>query len=262
MHALLEAHLLLLVVHREPVFRPKGDALDLISILLEQRAGPQKLAMIFLVGAEAHDALDTCTVVPTSIEQHDLTHRGQFRDIALEIPLPALLLCRHGKRHDAADAGVERVGDTSLMTPPLPAASRPIEYHADLQPVVLHPLLHLDQLYLEMGEFFNVFEVLRRHVWRGFVGEDPVLLRPCSSAPSHPSRYRKSFNLPSPPDIGRRPFSSVLKDLCRAPRRRPAVHWEFRSRCSLDVGDEMGSKVVAARKWRAAYHICRRRPHP
>src|ERR1700722_10055197 len=84
-----------------------------------------------------------------------------------------------------------------------------------------------------MSEFLNVFKILRRYVWLGFVGEDPVLLgvcrlrRPFPYLASRglrlpllrhliPSRYR--FDIPWPADIGTTPFSSASKGLCRGQR--------------------------------------------
>ena len=43
-----------------------------------------------------------------------------------------------------------------LMTPPLPAASRPSKRTTDLQPLQAHPLLHLEQLELQPRELVDV----------------------------------------------------------------------------------------------------------
>src|SRR4029078_3337795 len=99
--------LLLLVVDREPVLDEMDAGAD--QHFLEQRAGAQELAVL-LLGAEAHDPLESGAVVPAAIEQHDLTLRRQLRHIALEVPLAALALRRGAERDDAADAGVEGRG--------------------------------------------------------------------------------------------------------------------------------------------------------
>jgi hypothetical protein len=51
-------------------------------------------------------------IVPAPIEQDDLASRGQFPHIALEVPLPALLLVWRSKGDDTADPRVERIGNT------------------------------------------------------------------------------------------------------------------------------------------------------
>ena len=65
--------------------------------------------MIFFLRAEAHDALNAGAIIPTSVEENDLTGRGQFGNIPLEVPLPALPLGRSGEGDDTADAGVQRI---------------------------------------------------------------------------------------------------------------------------------------------------------
>src|SRR6516164_1148762 len=105
-HAVLETFLLLLVIHRKPVLH-KDDA-RANQHFFKERARSQEL-LIFVVCAEAHDALNTGAVVPAPVEENDLTGRGQLRNISLKIPLPALPLGRSREGDDAADAGVQRI---------------------------------------------------------------------------------------------------------------------------------------------------------
>src|SRR5262249_11494555 len=127
-HALDETLLLLLVVHREPVLEEVDARAH--QHLLEERTRSQEL-VVFLLGAEPHDALDAGAVVPAAIEEDDLAARRQVRDIALEIPLPALLLGRRAERHDAADAGIEALGD-ALDDAALAGRIAALEEHDDL----------------------------------------------------------------------------------------------------------------------------------
>ena len=66
-----------------------------------------------------------------------------------------------------------------MMTPPLPAASRPLEDDAHLETVVPHILLQFDQFDLEVYELSHVVIILRGFVWFGSVTHDPILLNFC-----------------------------------------------------------------------------------
>src|SRR6516165_4711341 len=146
-HSVLEPFLLLLIIHRKPILYEDDARTN--QHFFEEGARSQEL-LIFLLSAEAHDALNACSVVPAPVEQKDLTGRGQFRHISLEIPLPALPLGRSGEGDDAADAGV-----------------------------VPHIFLQLNQLDLEFYEFLDVVVILRGFPWFGSVTHDPVLLDSC-----------------------------------------------------------------------------------
>jgi len=101
-HAFLEAQFLLLVVDRKPVLHEDDARAN--QHLFEKRARARELT-IFIVATEAHDALNTSAVVPAAIEQDDLAGRWQFRDIALEIPLPTLLLARRWMKPNTQTPG-------------------------------------------------------------------------------------------------------------------------------------------------------------
>src|SRR6516162_9590946 len=134
--------------------------------------------LIFLFCAEAHDALNAGAVVPAPVKQNDLTGRGQFRHISLEIPLPALPLGRSGEGDDAADAGVQRICN-ALYDATLARCIPPLEDDAHLEAIVPHIFLQLNQFDLEVYEFLDVVVILRRFACFGSVTHDPVLLDFC-----------------------------------------------------------------------------------
>src|SRR6516164_7157334 len=174
-HAVLEPFFLLLVIHRKPVFYE--DYARANQHFFEEGARSHELP-IFVLCAEAHDALNAGAVVPTPVEQNDLTGRGQFGHIPLEIPLPALPLGRSGEGKDPADAGVQRICN-ALDDPTLARRVPALEDDAHLETVMPHTLLHLDQLDLEVHEFLDVVVILRGFAWFGSVAHDPVLLEFC-----------------------------------------------------------------------------------
>jgi hypothetical protein len=57
--------------------------------------------------AEAHHPLDSGTVVPRPVEQHDLARGREVVDVALEVPLGALAVGGFLQRDDAGAARVE-----------------------------------------------------------------------------------------------------------------------------------------------------------
>ena len=86
-----EATALLLATDREPELDQVQPAAHQVTLELRRLAHE-----LFVLGfvAEAHDALDAGPVVPRAIEQHDLAAGGQVLDVALEVPLTALLIGR------------------------------------------------------------------------------------------------------------------------------------------------------------------------
>src|SRR6516164_1718452 len=101
-------------------------------------------------------------------EQNDLTGRGRFRHISLEIPLPALSLGWSGEGDDAADAGGQRVC-TAIDDATLARCIPPLENNARFETVVPNILLYLDQFDLEVYEFLDVVVILRGFAWFGSV---------------------------------------------------------------------------------------------
>ena len=161
-----EAQMLLLVGDREPIF--DQDDARAHQHALELRRGLEEL-LVFLVGAEAHDALDARAVVPAAVEQHDFAAGGQVRGVALEIPLAALALARRRQRRDAADARIEPLRD-ALDDAALARGIAPLEQHDDLELLVHDPVLQLDQFALQPQQLLEVEFPIQRLVF-GMVGD-------------------------------------------------------------------------------------------
>src|SRR6476660_5614359 len=155
------------------VNRAKLPAFDRIA-----HAVLEPFLLLLVLCAEAHDALNAGAVVPAPVEQNDLTGRGQFRYISLEIPLPALPLGRSGEGDNAADAGVQRICN-ALDDATLARCIPPLEDDAHLETIVPHILLQLDQFDLKMYEFLDVVVIHRGFARFGSVTHDPVLLNFC-----------------------------------------------------------------------------------
>jgi hypothetical protein len=118
-------------------------------------------AVVLLLGAKTHHALDPGPVVPTAVEQDDLAARGQVGDVALEVPLGLLTVARGGQGGDAAPARIEVLGDP-LDHPAL--ARRVAALHDDHKALLLvpDPLVHAHQLRLQPEESL-VVNVLVSH---------------------------------------------------------------------------------------------------
>src|SRR6516164_5323246 len=114
-----------------------------------------------LIGGEAHHALDAGAVVPGAVEQHDLAASRQMRDIALEVPLRALALVGCGKGGDAADPGIEALGD-ALDHAALAGGVAALEEDDHLELVVLDPILELDQFALQAEQLLEIERAVHR----------------------------------------------------------------------------------------------------
>ena len=120
------------------------------EVLLEPDDAAHEVAVL-LVGAEAEDRLHHRAVVPGAVEQDHLPAVRELGDVALEVPLPALLLGRLAERDDAVVLGVHVARDA----PDRPALARGVaaleqDDHAPL--LGLEVLLELQQLDLERLE--------------------------------------------------------------------------------------------------------------
>src|SRR5215204_1347322 len=104
----LEAAGLLLRADLEPVLEQDDAGVD--HRLLNGRDLLEEPSCL-LRCAEAHDALDTCPVVPASVEDHDLPGRREMLQIALDVHLRLLALGRSGECHDLEDARADALGD-------------------------------------------------------------------------------------------------------------------------------------------------------
>ncbi len=143
--AFLEPAPLLATTHREPEFEEVNALAH--EHAFELRSLAHELAVL-RVGAEAHHTLHTRAVVPAAVEEDDLARGGKVLDVALEIPLPALLdggllQCDHSCAariqmfHEALDR-------TSLA-----GRVAALEQHDDALPRILHPRLEFQELHLQ-----------------------------------------------------------------------------------------------------------------
>src|SRR5919106_1554211 len=145
----LEAFLLLLVAHREPVLDQDGAGTDQHALELRTRAHE---LLHLLVAGEAHHALDARAVVPGAVEQNHLAGSRQLLDVALEVPLSPLTVARRAEGDDAHDPGVGGFGDARDHAA-LAGRVTTLEDHDDAQSLVPDPLLELDQFDLQPSEF-------------------------------------------------------------------------------------------------------------
>ena len=151
-HAAQKAQVLLLVGDGEPVLHQRDARAH--QHLLELGHGAEEL-LVLLVGAKAHHALHAGAVVPAAVKENDLAARRQVGDIALEIPLRALAVVGRGQGGHAAHARVQALGD-ALDHAALAGRIAALEEDDHLFPVVLHPVLQLDQLALQAQQLAEV----------------------------------------------------------------------------------------------------------
>ena len=121
-----------------------------------------------LARAEAHDPLDSRSVVPGAVEEHDLAGRRQVLDIALEVPLAALLVVGLRQGDDPRAARIEVLGQ-DLDGAALAGRGAALEYDDDPLAVRLDPVLQLDQLDLQAALLALAGSALQA-VWIGLVG--------------------------------------------------------------------------------------------
>src|SRR6185295_12893303 len=103
-----EASLLLLVTDFEPELDQDDAAAD--DVLFDLRAELEKTPIVVLA-AETHDVLDASAIVPTAVEDDDLTGGGEVRQIALQVDLTLLAIGRRGQRHGAKHPRAHPLGD-------------------------------------------------------------------------------------------------------------------------------------------------------
>src|SRR3981189_586888 len=93
-------------------FQPEFDELDagIDDVFLDTGADLEK-ALVLLFRAKAHHVFDASAVIPTTIEDHDLTRRREVLHVTLQIDLRLLPVrwCRQGD--DAEDARAHTLGN-------------------------------------------------------------------------------------------------------------------------------------------------------
>ena len=150
-----ETPLLLLIAH----FEPELDQLDstFYDVAFEHWTEFEKAVVLFF-SAKAHDELDTSPVVPTTIEDHDLTRSGEMLQVALHVHLRLLAVRWRWKGYYAEDARTHTFGDR-LDGAALASTVTALKYKNDSQTFVLYPILELAKLHLQLPQFLRVFLV-------------------------------------------------------------------------------------------------------
>src|SRR5258705_2036361 len=93
----------------------------------------------------AHHSLHASAGVPTAVEEHNFTGRGQIRKVALDVHLRLLALGRGRQGYRPEDARARSFGDVLDHTA-LARGITPLEEHTHFCPARPHPFLELDQL--------------------------------------------------------------------------------------------------------------------
>src|SRR5262249_51276181 len=109
--------------------------------------------------AESHDALDSGAVVPTAVEEDDLTCCRKVRQVALDVELRFLALGGGRQRDDAKHPGAypfcDRLDDATLA-----GGIATLEDHHDSQSLVLYPQLEFHELAVQLLHMRLVLLVL------------------------------------------------------------------------------------------------------
>jgi hypothetical protein len=153
-----EPDLLLGVADGEPVLAQEDAVLH--QQPLEDRALVQKPAVL-LGGTQTHDPLDTGTVVPAAVKQHDLPGGRQLLDIPLEVPLSPLPFGGDRQSRDAGHARVEVLRDP-LDRAALSRRVASLEDHDDPFALGTHPFLQNDEISLQTKELLLVHAFLHQ----------------------------------------------------------------------------------------------------
>src|SRR6266850_4084375 len=150
--ARLEAALLFLVAD----FEPELDELDaaINQVPFHHRSEVEK-PPVFLLRAETHHVLDAGAVVPTAIENHDLTSSWQVRHVPLEIDHRFLTVGRRRQRDRTKYARADTLGD-SFDRPTLTRSIPSFENHDDAEPLVFDPFLNLTKAFLKLAQFIFI----------------------------------------------------------------------------------------------------------
>src|ERR1051326_6647511 len=127
---------------------------------LDEGHGFQEVLSL-LLGAEAQHPLHAGAVIPAAVKDHHFARRRQVRQIALDVHLALLAFGRRGQRDYAEHARAHALGDR-LDAAALAGAVAALEDDADLEPLVLHPFLQLDELDMELLERLVVVLALQR----------------------------------------------------------------------------------------------------
>src|SRR5262245_17337422 len=151
--ARLEPTPLLLVTDLQPEF-DEDDAGVGNDVSLERRAQFQEFMML-LLRTEPHHVFDTRAIIPTAVEDDDLTCRRKVRHVALHVHLRLLTVRRCWQRHEPEDARADAFGDGADGAA-FPGAVTALEDDYDAEAFVLHPILEFAQLGLELAQLLVI----------------------------------------------------------------------------------------------------------
>src|SRR5262245_56704820 len=143
---------LLLVADLEPVL----DQLNAIGHdeSFEHGASFEKIAVLFL-GTKPHDIFHSPTVIPASIEDHDLPCSREVWQVALQVHLTVFAVGRSGERHQTEYPGADSFRDC-FDRASLAGSVSALEHNNDAQSLVLHPFLQYAELRLKALQLFFV----------------------------------------------------------------------------------------------------------
>ncbi len=140
---------------------PELDQVDTASDQVPFELGclPHELG-VFGVAAEVHDSFDASSVVPGTIEHHDLAGGREVADVALEVPLSSFDIAWLFESHDTGTARVE-VFHEAFDGPSFAGCVPSFEENDDLLPGGLDPGLEFEEFDLEL--VFLIFVGLAQH---------------------------------------------------------------------------------------------------
>src|SRR5215472_252916 len=156
----LETAMLLFLSHFHPVFDKSYPSVH--EVFLGHWAEFQEPVML-LFRAKTHHVFHARTVVPTSIEDHDLTRGREVLHVALHIHLALLSIGRSGKGYDSEHTRTNPFRDRpdrAALSGGVPA----LEDNNHAATFVFDPVLEFAKFALEPAEFLLVLLALQTTV--------------------------------------------------------------------------------------------------
>ena len=109
-----------------------------------------------LFRAKADHVFDASAVIPTSIQDHDLTRRRKVLHVALQIDLRHLAV-RWCRQSDDAEHTRAHAFSNGLYHTAFPRCIAALEDDNDAQPCVPHPFLEIAEFDLKFANFLFIF---------------------------------------------------------------------------------------------------------
>src|SRR5262249_51476547 len=137
-------------------FKPVFDQVDSVGDdkILQLRAPFQEVTVLFF-RTEIHHVFHTGSVVPASIEDHDLAGSRKVWQVAVYVHLTPLPIGRNWKGDYPEDTRADALG-YSLDCSPFSGAIPALEHDNHAQALVLHPFLQNAELGLKPLQLFFV----------------------------------------------------------------------------------------------------------